>query len=58
MVLRKRFGEFSSRADLEMAIGEFLGQMVDWKGKLSTDNLSASADSAVGSELGESFLQV
>lgn len=58
VVLWKRFGEFSSRADLETAIGEFLGQVVAWKGKLSAGGLSAMDSPSGSSPLGESFLQV
>ena len=58
VVLWKRFGEFQSRADLETAIGEFLGQVVVWKGKLSAGGHSAADPPSSPSPLGGSFLQV
>ena len=58
VVLWKRFGEFSSHSDLETAIGEFLGQVVAWKGKLSAGGLSAPDTTSGSSPLGGSFLQV
>lgn len=58
VVIWKRFGEFSSRADLETAISEFLGQVVVWKGKLSAGGPSAPDSPSGSSPLGGSFLQV
>ena len=58
VVLWKRFGEFSSRADLETAIGEFLGQVVVRKEKLSVGGPSAPDSPSGSSVLGGSFLQV
>jgi hypothetical protein len=58
VVLWKRFGEFSSRAELETAIGEFLGQVVVWKEKLSAGGPSAPDSLPGSSPLGGSFLQV
>ena len=58
VVLWKRFGEFSGRSDLESAIGKFLGQVIEWKGKLSAGDSSASAAASGAFAFGGSFLQV
>lgn len=41
IVLWKRFGEFASRAELEMAINDFLSQVVTWKQRLTMDDFHA-----------------
>ena len=60
VVLWKRYGEFSGRADLERAIGEFLGVALEWKGKLSEGDFVAPpvAETPEPSAFGGSFLQV
>ena len=60
LVLWKRYGEFSGRADLERAIGEFLGVALEWKGKLSAGEFVAppAAEAPGPSAFGGSFLQV
>lgn len=59
LVLWKRYGEFAGRADLETAIGEFLGLVLEWKGKLAAGDFGPPpADAAVPSAFGGSFLQV
>ena len=60
VVLWKRYGAFSGRADLERAIGEFLGQVLEWKGKLSAGDFDAppAAEAPGPSAFGGSFLQV
>jgi hypothetical protein len=60
VVLWKRYGEFSGRADLERAIGEFLGVVLEWKGKLSAGDFVAPpvAEASGPSAFGGSFLQV
>lgn len=60
VVLWKRYGEFSGRADLESAIGQFLGLALEWKRKLSEGDtvVPTSAGEASPSVFGGSFLQV
>jgi len=40
VVLWKRYGEFASRAALEKAINDFLGQVVSWKQRLASGDFS------------------
>lgn len=61
LVLWKRYGEFSGRADLEAAIGKFLGLVLEWKRRLAEGNAASpppSAESPGPSIFGGSFLQV
>ena len=41
VILWKRFGEFSSRSELENAINDFLGLVVAWKKRLASGDLGS-----------------
>lgn len=61
LVLWKRYGEFSGRADLESAIHLFLGQVIEWKRRLASGDFAAPAASEVppsSPAFHGSFLQV
>ncbi len=59
MVLWKRYGEFSGKADLETAIHAFLGQVLEWKRRLAEGRSALpTADTPFPSAFGERFLQV
>lgn len=45
VVLWKRYGEFSSAAELEKALQEFLGLAVEWKRRLSSGDFAPPAPS-------------
>ena len=59
LVLWKRYGEFSGRADLEAAIGKFLGLALEWKRRLA-EGVAAPppAEETFPSGFGGRFLQV
>ena len=60
LVLWKRYGEFSGRADLEAAIGIFLGLALEWKRRLSEGGgvCPPPDGEAPAPVLGSRFLQV
>lgn len=59
VVLWKRYGEFSGKADLETAIHAFLGQVLEWKRRLAEGRFALpTADTPFPSAFGVRFLQV
>lgn len=59
VVLWKRYGEFSGRADLEAAIGQFLGLALEWKRRLEEgEAVPPPAEASFASAFDGSFLQV
>lgn len=59
VVLWKRYGEFTGRADLEAAIGKFLGLALEWKRRLAEGKtVPPPAEAPFPSAFGGSFLQV
>lgn len=59
VVLWKRYGEFSGRADLETAIHEFLGLALEWKRRLPEGaSPPPPAEAPAPAVFGGSFLQV